>query len=75
MGPISVNLKPPKRVLRKPIATWLNLDDYEKFKALSEAAGVTQAAYLRSIVIDAIVDEGDRVIRLGAGWRDDGRAR
>jgi hypothetical protein len=70
MGLIEVNLKSPEKVLKKPIATWLNLEDYEKFKDLAEASGVTPAAYLRSIVIDAIADEADRkVIRLGEGWR------
>lgn len=64
-----MNHKSPDKVLKRPIATWLSLEDYEKFKALSKAAGVTPAAYLRSIVTDVIIDEAERVIRLGPGWR------
>lgn len=62
--------KSPKKVLEKPIATWLNIEDYEKLKDLAGAQGVTIASYLRSIVVDAIADEADRrVIRLGDGFR------
>lgn len=64
-----MNRKHPKRLLKNPIGTWLNSEDYEKFKVLAKAHGVTHAAYLRSIVIDAIADEADRVIRSGSGFR------
>ena len=65
-----MNHKSPDKVLKRPIATWLSLEDYEKFKDLAEASGVTLASYLRSIVVDAIADEADRrVIRTGDGFR------
>ena len=64
-----MNHKSPDKVLKRPIATWLSLEDYKRFKDLAEACGVTPAAYLRSIVTDAINDEADRAIRSGDGWR------
>ena len=54
--------KDPEVVLRKPICTWLSKAQYERFKILADASGVTVATYLRSIVIDALDDEISRRI-------------
>jgi hypothetical protein len=55
-----MNLKSPYKALRKPICTWLSLSDYELFCALAASIGVTPAAYLRSIVVDALAEERER---------------
>ena len=50
----------PDRVLKKPVTTWLETLDYEKFSAIAESNGVTVAAYLRAIIVDVIADETAR---------------
>ena len=42
---------------RKPLATWLTQDEQAKFYALAKAHGVTAAALLRALVVDAFNDE------------------
>ena len=55
-----MSIKPQSRVLRKPICTWVTAMDYQKFHAIADANGVTVAAYLRSMVVDVLVEEAAR---------------
>lgn len=52
-----MNIKPAEAVLKRPLCTWLTAEDYDSFAAIASANGVTMAAYLRSIVVDAIAEE------------------
>lgn len=52
-----MTVKSPDTVLKKPVCTWLNQNDYLTFAALADRQGVSVAAYLRSIVVDAIAEE------------------
>ena len=54
-----MNVKPRDKVLRKPICTWLSESDYRAFETVATSNRVTVAAYLRSIVIDAIQEDMD----------------
>lgn len=56
-----MNIKSPEVVLKRPICTWLSAADYAKFKAVADSHGVTTAAYLRSIVVDVVEDDLQRV--------------
>lgn len=58
-----MNRKPPDKVLNNLVATWLNRGDYEKLKALAKASNVGLSTYLRSIIVDAIVEETEMAIR------------
>ena len=40
-----------------PLTTWLTADERAKFVALAKAHGVTAAAFLRAIAVDAMADE------------------
>lgn len=55
-----MNIKPPDRVLKKPICTWLSESDYSILVAAAKAEKVTLAAFVRAALIDAIEDERDR---------------
>ena len=55
-----MNVKPPERVLRHPICTWLTVSDYETISGLAKANGVSMAAYVRAILVDAIEEERER---------------
>jgi hypothetical protein len=52
-----MNIKPPNEVLRKPITTWLSSADHERFLRAAAEQHVTAAAYLRSIVVDAVAED------------------
>ena len=58
-----MNVKPPEKVLRKPVTTWLSDCDYLAFKTIAEANGVTVASYLRGIVVDVINEETNQEAR------------
>lgn len=64
-----MNVKPIGRVLKKPTCTWLSDADHNRLSALAEANGVTVAAYLRSIIVDALADEAARAILQTDGLR------
>ena len=50
-------MKPENRHLRRPICTWVNALDYQRFHDIAVANGVTNAAYLRAMVIDVLAEE------------------
>ena len=52
-----MNIKPPDKVLKVPVTTWLAQSDYDKFRVLAEDNKVSVAAYLRAVVNDVLVDE------------------
>ena len=52
-----MNIKPPDKVLKVPVTTWLSQSDYDKFRVLAEDNKVSVAAYLRAVVNDVLVDE------------------
>lgn len=63
-----MNVKPIAVVLRRPVCTWLTKNDYEALAAIiARTPGVSMAAYLRSIVVDAIAEEtGKRTDVIGS---------
>lgn len=52
-----MNVKSADVVLKHPVCTWLSESDYAQFATLARANGVSVAAYLRSIVVDVLVEE------------------
>lgn len=56
-----MNHKSPEVVLKRPVCTWLAEADYERFETIARSHGVTVAAFLRSIVVDAIADDIGKV--------------
>lgn len=54
----------------KPLTTWLTADEVARFQALAKAHGVTAAAYLRAVVVDAL---GDEKYTLSSYTHPDGR--
>ena len=53
-------MKPENRHLRRPICTWVNALDYQRFHDIAVANGVTNAAYLRAMVIDILAEEAEK---------------
>ena len=53
-------VKPLNRRLRCPIGTWVDLSDYQRFHEIAVANGVTIAAFLRAMVVDALAEEEDK---------------
>lgn len=45
------------KLLNQPLTTWLNGNQVERFRAIAKAHGVSPAALLKAIVVDALVDE------------------
>lgn len=56
-----MNVKPPDRVLRKPVCTWVSRTDYERFHAIADSNGVTVAAYLRAMIVDVLAEGGPKI--------------
>ena len=52
-----MNIKPPDKVLKVPVTTWLSQADYDRFRVLAVDNKVSVAAYLRAVVNDVLVDE------------------
>lgn len=42
-----------------PLTTWMSDGQARRFRAVAEAHGVSAAAFLRAIVLDALADEAD----------------
>lgn len=45
------------KLTNQPLTTWLNSSQVERFRAIAKAHGVSPAALLKAIVVDALVDE------------------
>lgn len=45
------------KLTNQPLTTWLNSNQVERFRAIAKAHGVSPAALLKAIVIDALIDE------------------
>jgi hypothetical protein len=52
--------KSPDVVLHRPIATWLSVEDHQRLLAIVERSGISVAAYIRAIVVDAIAEDAAR---------------
>jgi hypothetical protein len=64
----------PSTANKRAVMTWLSSAEHHLFAKIAESHNVTIAAYLRSIIVDALVEERERLGR-GSVRIDDGQAR
>jgi hypothetical protein len=48
--------------LRRPLTTWISVDDYALFRAVALSNKVAPAAYLRAVVMDVLAEERSKFI-------------
>lgn len=50
---------PPGRILNKIVSVCLRQEDYDTLVAIADKNGIKMSVYLRSIIVDAIAEDGE----------------